>query len=122
MFIKVMKYFVIFLCGYILINWISIPHPFVLADFFISLVVNPLKFFVATLDICIGFIFTGRVIRELRVCSKKTWQTQKVIGINCFIEYLCLLIVFSLLFYLGWELTIVFFSLSLFYGMISIES
>ncbi|WHY65534.1 hypothetical protein [Neobacillus sp. SuZ13] len=121
MFIKVVKYFVIFLCGYILIKWISIPHPFVLADFFISLVVNPLKFFAATLVFFIGFLLTGRVLSELIVGTKIAWQKRKVIGVDLLIEYLYLLIVFCLLFYLGLVQTIVFFSLSLFYGIISIE-
>lgn len=121
MFIKVVKYFVIFLCGYILINWISIPHPFVLADFFISFIVNPLKFFVATLVFFIGFLLTGQVISELFVGAKNIWFNRKLMDVNIFFECFCLLFVFSLLFYLGWEQTIVFFSLSLFYGMISIE-
>jgi len=121
MFIKAVKYFVIFLCGYILIKWISIPHPFVLADFFISLVVNPLKFFAATLVFFIGFLLTGRVLSELIVGTKIAWQKRKVIGVDLLIEYLYLLIVFCLLFYLGLVQTIVFFSLSLFYGMISFE-
>lgn len=121
MFIKVIKYFVIFLCGYILIKWISIPHPFVLSDFFISLVINPLKFFAATLVFFIGFLLTGRVLSELIVGTKIAWQKRKVIGVDLLIEYLYLLIVFCLLFYLGLVQTIVFFSLSLFYGMISIE-
>ncbi|MEH7086182.1 hypothetical protein V7139_26145 [Neobacillus drentensis] len=120
MFIKAVKYFVIFLCGYILIKWISIPYPFVLADFFISLVVNPLKFFAATLVFFIGFLLTGRVLSELIVGTKIAWQKRKVIGVDLLIEYLYLLIVFCLLFYLGLVQTIVFFSLSLFYGMISI--
>lgn len=121
MFIKVIKYFVIFLCGYILIKWISIPHPFVLSDFFISLVINPLKFFAATLVFFIGFLLTGRVLSELIVGTKIAWQKRKVMGVDLLIEYLYLLIVFCLLFYLGLVQTIVFFSLSLFYGMISIE-
>ncbi|WP_026563952.1 hypothetical protein [Bacillus sp. UNC41MFS5] len=121
MFIKVIKYFVIFLCGYILIKWISIPHPFVISDFFISLVINPLKFFAATLVFFIGFLLTGRVLSELIVGTKIAWQKRKVIGVDLLIEYLYLLIVFCLLFYLGLVQTIVFFSLSLFYGMISIE-
>ena len=121
MFIKVIKYFVIFLCGYILIKWISIQHPFVLSDFFISLVINPLKFFAATLVFFIGFLLTGRVLSELIVGTKIAWQKRKVIGVDLLIEYLYLLIVFCLLFYLGLVQTIVFFSLSLFYGMISIE-
>ncbi|MCM3114657.1 hypothetical protein M3610_05095 [Neobacillus sp. MER 74] len=121
MFIKVIKYFVIFICGYILIKWISIPQPFALSDFFISLVVNPLKFFAATLVFFIGFLLTGRVLSELIVGTKIAWQKRKVIGVDLLIEYLYLLIVFCLLFYLGLVQTIAFFSLSLFYGMISIE-
>ncbi|MEH7303551.1 hypothetical protein [Neobacillus drentensis] len=121
MFFKVATCFVIFLCGYILIKWISIPHPFVLADFFISLVVNPLKFFASTLVFFIGSLITGRVIRELIIGTKKTWQKRKVMVDTLLFEYLLLIIIFSFLFHLGWEQTIVFFSLSLFYGMISME-
>ncbi|MEH7075629.1 hypothetical protein [Neobacillus drentensis] len=121
MLIKVVKFLVIFLCGYIVIKWVSIQHPFILADFFISLVVNPLKFFAATLVFFIGFLLTGRVFRELIVSIKKAWHKPKVFDVNIFLEYLWFLIIFSFLFYLGWELTLVFFSLSLFYGMISIE-
>jgi len=118
---KVLNYFVIFLCGYIVINWISITHPFVLADFFISLIMNPLKFFAASLVFFIGFLFTGRVIRELIHRTRNAWQKPGAWRGDLFFEYLVLFFIFFSLFYLGWEQTLVFFSLSLFYGMISIE-
>ncbi|MEH7501113.1 hypothetical protein V7152_03570 [Neobacillus drentensis] len=121
MYKKVWKFFVIFLCGYILIKWIPINHPFVLSDFIISLVMNPLKFFAGAVVFFIGILITGRVIRELIHKKRKTWQKRKISGVNLFFEYLYLFITLSLLFYLGWEQTLVFFSLSLFYGMISIE-
>jgi len=121
MFIKVVKYFIIFLCGYILIKWIPFTHPFVLADFFISLVINPVRFLAATLVFFIGFLFTGRVMRELIVGTNKAWDRRKVKDVGLLLEYFYLLIIISLLLYLGWEQTVVFFSLSLFYGMISIE-
>jgi hypothetical protein len=118
---KVLNYFVIFLCGYIVINWISITHPFVLADFFISLIMNPLKFFAASLVFFIGFLFTGKVIRELIHRTRNAWQKPGAWRGDLFFEYLVLFFIFFSLFYLGWEQTLVFFSLSLFYGMISIE-
>lgn len=121
MYKKVLKYLVIVLCGYILIKWIPITHPFVLSDFFIGLVMNPLKFFAGAVVFLIGFLFTGSVFRELLHRKRKTWHKGKISGVPLFFEYLYLLITFSLLFYLGWEQTLVFFSLSLFYGMISIE-
>jgi hypothetical protein len=121
MFKKVLTYFVIFICGYIVIKWISITHPFVLADFFISLVINPLKFFAASFVFFIGFLVTSRVIRELIHRTRKAWQKRGAWGGFLFFEYLVLFFIFFSLFYLGWEQTLVFFSLSLFYGMIFIE-
>jgi hypothetical protein len=121
MFKKVLNYFVILLCGYIVIKWISITHPFVLADFFISFVMNPLKFFAASLVFFIGILFTGKVIRELIHRTRNAWQQRRVWEGDLFFEYLVLFFIFFSLFYLGWEQALVFFSLSLFYGMISIE-
>jgi hypothetical protein len=121
MYKKVFKYLAIFLCGYILIKWITIPQPFVLSDFFIGLVMNPLKFFAASVVYFIGFLITGRVICELFHRTRKTWQKREILDAALFFEYLFLLIIFFLLFNLGWQQTFVFFSLSLFYGMISIE-
>lgn len=121
MFKKVLNYFVIFLCGYIVIKWITITYPFVLSDFFISFVMNPLKFFAASLVFFIGFLFTGKVIRELIHRTRNAWQKRRVWEGELFFEYLVLFFIFFSLFNLGWEQTLVFFSLSLFYGMISIE-
>lgn len=121
MYKKVLKYLAIFLCGYILIKWITIPQPFVLSDFLIGLVMNPLKFFVASVVYFIGFLITGRVICELILRTRKKRKKREKSGLALFFEYLFLLIIFFLLFNLGWQQTLVFFSLSLFYGMISME-
>lgn len=121
MYKKVMKYLVIFLCGYILIKWITIPHPFILSEFFLGLVMNPIKFFAASVVFFIGFLVTGRVIGELLHRTIKKWTKLEKSGINLFFEYLLVFIIFLLLFTLSWEQSLVFFSLSLLYGMISIE-
>lgn len=121
MFKKMLNYMLIFICGYVAIKWVSITHPFVIADFFISLVMNPLKFFAASLVFFIGLLFTGRVIRELIHRTRNAWQKRRVWEGELFFEYFVLFFIFVSLFNLGWEQTLVFFSLSLFYGMISIE-
>ena len=121
MYKKVMKYLVIFLCGYILIKWITIPHPFILSDFFLGLVMNPLKFFAASVVFFIGFLVTGRVMGELLSRTREKQMKREKSGVNLFFEYLLLFIIFLLLFILSWEQTLVFFSFSLLYGMISIE-
>jgi hypothetical protein len=120
MFKQMLKYLFVFLFGYLLIKWVSIPPPFVLADFFISLVLNHLKFFAASIVFFIGSLYTGKIINEL-IHKTKIWQKRCVWGVILFLEYLGQLLIFSLLFYLGWEQTIVFYSLSLFCGMISNE-
>jgi hypothetical protein len=121
MYKKVLTDLVIFLSGYLLIKWITIPHPFVLSEFFIGLVINPLKFFIASVVFFIGFLVTGKVIRELLHRTREMGQKREKLGMNLFLEYLFLFFIFFLLFKMGWEQNLVFFSFSLFYGMISIE-
>ena len=119
MFKKVGMLVVIFICGYLLIEWISITHPFVLSEFFIAFVINPLKFFASSVACFIGVLCNGKLIREL--IHKLRKARIKLIQIQLIMECIGLFLVFILLFQLGWAHTLVFFSLSILYGMISVE-
>ncbi|WP_160721394.1 hypothetical protein [Bacillus sp. USDA818B3_A] len=121
MFKRLWLLLIIFISGFLLIEWIPIEHPFVLSDFFISLVLNPLKFFAAALAFFIGLMCCGKMIRELIDRTKVGWVNHLKWMVLLFIEYLGLILVFLLLFKIGWETTLVFFSLSVLYGMISVE-
>ncbi|MCM3724431.1 hypothetical protein M3226_01775 [Neobacillus cucumis] len=121
MFKRISLLLIIFICGYLLIEWVPIEHPFVLSDFVITLVLNPLKFIAAALAFFFGIVCSGKFIRELRDRTGIGWVRHFRWMIQLFTEYIGLLIVFILLFQIGWEHTLVFFSLSLLYGMISVE-
>ncbi|WP_413309117.1 hypothetical protein AA0X95_11925 [Bacillus sp. 1P10SD] len=121
MFFNVGMLLVTFLCGYLTIQWIPITHPFVLSDFFISLVVNPLKFFAASMAFFIGIICAGSEIRVILHTTIRTWKKDIHLKLLFYFKIGGLLVVFFFLFQLGWEHTLVFFSLSIVYGIISVK-
>jgi hypothetical protein len=110
----------IFICGYLVIEWISVQHPFNLADFFIALVLQPLQFFMAALALFLGILLNARILKDWVHTVKKILAGQKPIGNTYFWDFVGLLCIFFLLFHLGWEQTLVFLGLSMIYGMISI--
>ena len=112
---------VTFLSGYLTIKWIPITHPFVLSDFFISLVVNPIKFFAASLAFFIGIICVGSQIQMIIHTTKRTWKKDYHLKLLFYSKIIGLLVLFFLLFQLGWEHTLVFFSFSMVYGIISVK-
>jgi hypothetical protein len=121
MLIRILKLLVIYLCGYLIIKWISIPHPFVLSDFFIGLVMNPLEFFAVSLVYISGILITGGVIRKHIHRTRNSWKKSRKWGVLIFLEYSGLVFIFLLLFQLGMEHTLIFFSFSILYGMISLK-
>ena len=121
MYFNVGMLLVTFLSGYLTIKWIPIAHPFVLSDFFISLVVNPIKFFAASLAFFIGIICAGSQIRMILHTTKRAWKKDFHFKLLFYSKIVGLLVVFFLLFQLGLEHTLVFFSLSMVYGIISIK-
>ncbi|MGG1675112.1 hypothetical protein ACIFOT_05080 [Neobacillus sp. NRS-1170] len=121
MFMRLVQFVFAFFSGYLVIKWISIPHPYVLADFFVGIVINPLQFFAAAIALFIGILINGGVIKGIINKTIKAWRKQMSWSILMLLEYCGFGIVFFLLFYIGWEETLLFFSLSFLYGMISIE-
>ncbi|MCH6269059.1 hypothetical protein [Neobacillus citreus] len=109
----------IYLFGYLFIKWIWIPKPFVLADFFIVLITHPLEFLAAALALFLGVLLTGGLIKDF---IHKLRGAQKKHILLKIIEMVFLIIVFTILFRFGWEQALVFFSLSIVYGTISLES
>ncbi|MDN3016677.1 hypothetical protein PH210_10775 [Paenibacillus sp. BSR1-1] len=122
MFIRLVHFSLVFLCGYLVIKWILIPHPYALTDFFVGIVINPLQFFAAAIALFIGILISGGVIHGIINKTIKTRKKQSSWSILMLLEYCGFGFVFFLLFYISWEETLIFFSLSLLYGMISVEN
>ncbi|MBS4215830.1 hypothetical protein [Neobacillus rhizophilus] len=118
--IEVGRILFIYLFGYLFSNWIWIPQPFVLADFFIGLITHPFEFLAASLALFFGVLLSGGLIKEfihmLRDARKKHLLLLKMF------ELVILVMVFLILFQFGWEQALVFFCLSIVYGTISLES
>ncbi len=117
---NIWKLCIVFLCGYLINKWIPINHPFILTDFLIRFIVKPLEFFAGSIAFFIGLVVNARYIRET-ILKKKHLQEQKRRGWEVLAALSGLLLIFSVHFYIGPELTLLFFSLSFLYGMISVE-
>lgn len=118
---KLVKFSMVLLCGYLVTKWITIPYPFILADFFIGIVIKPLQFFAAAIALFIGMLLIGDLIREIITRTSKAWRKQIPWRLPILLEYCCLGFVFCLISYFGWKQAIIFFSLGLLYGMISVR-
>lgn len=105
--------------GYLYIKWIPIHSPFHLSEFFIGLIVDPLKFFAASIAFTIGFIITGIHIKEGIYETRQILKGSKRISFSTFISY-AVLFNFCFLFQIGAIQAIVFFCFALMYVMISI--
>ncbi|MGG3562630.1 hypothetical protein ABES03_13635 [Neobacillus rhizosphaerae] len=121
MYFNVGMLLVTFLCGYLTIQWTPITQPLVLSEFFISLVINPIKFFAASLAFFIGIICAGSQLRMILQTTKRTRKNDFHLKLLFYSKIVGLLVVFFLLFQLGWVHTLIFFSLSMVYGIISVK-
>lgn len=117
---RISRFVFIFICGYLVIEWIPIKHPFNLADFFIGLVMEPLKFLLAALALFLGILINARIFKDLVHTVKKVLTGRNQIRKTHLWDFLVLLFIYILLFQLGWEQTFALLGLSLIYGMISL--
>lgn len=109
-----------FLCGNLFIGMLPIVFPFDLSEILLIFVMNPFEFFVASIVCITGFMMNAKVIEvgmkqiALLFFGKKAEVIEVVL-------FLLLCISFVILFILGFWQTVIFFSFSLLYGMISID-
>ncbi|MGJ7909344.1 hypothetical protein [Neobacillus sp. LXY-1] len=121
MFLRLIRLLGVFICGYLVIKWITVQHPFILGDFFIELVIHPLEFFAATLAFFLGVIFTGRVFRDLIHTLGKIFSKQKEQKWYFLFNSIGCLVVFFFLFQLGWEHSLLILCVSVIYSVASIN-
>ncbi|MDE3839432.1 hypothetical protein C0966_08700 [Bacillus methanolicus] len=110
-----------FICGYLYINWVPIHNPFVISDFFAEFVLEPLEFLVAAIVFLIGLIANGDLLRE--GIEKKTFAFIRRKNVSIYELAVNYSVIFSFIImtrYGIWQ-TIVLFSFSFIYGMISID-
>lgn len=120
MIVKVLPLLIGFLCGNLFIKMLPIGIPFNFTEILLLFVMNPFEFFAVSTVFIIGFMMNAKMIEDglkqliLLIFRKKVEVTEIFL-------FLLLLISFIILFILGFWQTVIFFSFSLLYGMISID-
>lgn len=108
------------ICGLLLIKWVPLPFPFSLTELFVTFVLDPVKFFAASLVFIVGIIMHGKLIKYIftmtaKVRNKKTGTIVQLI--------LCygVILNFMILLKIGIWQTISLLGFSILYGMISLD-
>jgi hypothetical protein len=109
-----------FICGCLFINWMPIQFPFVISDFFAEFVLEPLEFFAAAVAFFIGLVANGDLIREGVEKTAALMHKKNVSFFEMAVNYSVILSFIIMARYGFWQ-TIVLFSFSFIYGMISID-
>lgn len=111
----------IFICGYLIIEWLPIYHPFRLENFIIGIILHPLEFFAASTAFFVGMIINAQIFQAVIQNSIRAVKKQIPWTNPIFFMYPGLFLTYFFLFQHGWEQTLALFSLSFLYGMISVE-
>lgn len=109
-----------FFCGYLFIMSFPVVSPFSLSEIILEFVLHPFEFFIASVVFIIGFMVNALMIKE-GVEQVISFIYQKQINIMAVFNFLLLIIGFSVLFVTGFWQTVVFFSFSMLYGIISLD-
>lgn len=107
-------------CGYLFILLFPIDSPFKLSEFLLEFVINPFAFFVASIVFIIGFMTNALIIKE-GIEEMFLFYNQKESNLVEIFLVLLLMVSFYILFQKGFWQTMVFFSFSILYGIISLD-
>jgi hypothetical protein len=67
----ILRLILIFLCGYLVIEWFPITYPIEIAEILVGPIIYPLEFFAATLAFFFCLFFSIQLIHEiLRLTNK----------------------------------------------------
>lgn len=120
MFKKIIMLLIGFICGVLFIKLTPFGLPIDMENLLLTFVLNPIEFFIASVVFIIGFIMNANILEDgiiqasLFLLGKKGAFYGIILSISLFIS-------FFILFYLGFWQTLLFFSFSCLYGMISID-
>jgi hypothetical protein len=115
---KFIRLVVGFLSGYLFIKWFPIIKPFSFLQIFIEFMMEPVNFLTSMLTFVVGFIVYASVLKTLYNQMTFILLSKKIKVLDVVIIF-CSIISFVVLFLLGKWQTVIFFSFSVIYGMIS---
>lgn len=107
-------------CGYLFVKWVPVTYPFQFTDFMLEFVFNPLEFLAASISFVAGVLLIGPNVKDTisyflqLVKGKQKWRLHSLHG-------LCIPFGIFILAGSGIVQTVVFFSISLVYGMILLK-
>ncbi|WP_174734041.1 hypothetical protein [Mesobacillus harenae] len=109
-----------FVSGYLFIQWVPIPLPFVFSELVVEFVLDPLEFFAAALAFILGVTSLGSIIEDGFDHTVKFFKGKRTSFLGVIVLVLTL-IGFYFLFNEGFWQTSIFFGFSCLYGMISVD-
>lgn len=65
------RIFIIFLCGYLFIEWFPITYPLQLSDILVGPIIYPLEFFAALLALFFGLVVIVQLLQEFLKLTMK---------------------------------------------------
>lgn len=109
-----------FLCGYLFIKWVPIEFPLHIPDAVIEFLFHPIEFLVASIVFIIGFLIYADLIKNGTMLFFFLFHQKKIMILEQLLSLL-VIVSFLVLFVLGFWQTIIFFSFSVVYGIISLD-
>lgn len=70
------KLVMIFICGYLMLKWLPINHPFHFEEFIIGIIIRPLEFFAASIAFYIGMAINVQLLHEVFQKTRKALKKQ----------------------------------------------
>lgn len=121
-FLRYLPLFIVsIISGYLYVNWLPIPSTITVYSIIMEFVLNPVKFFAATISFFIGFITNGIFIRGSFLQLKSDRKYKGKSKFEPIINVLSWIITCFLLMRLGfWQMSI-FFSFAIVYGMMTFD-
>jgi hypothetical protein len=110
------------LCGYLYIHLSLIDSPSSVIEGFIIFILPPLRFFLAVLMFLIGLVMNAHLIKWLLYKTFELWRKKKYWNFGLFIFYVGFIISTAYLINLDLGHTLIFFSFSVVYGIISMDA
>ncbi len=109
-----------FFSGFFFIRLIEIEEPFNLSELLIGFILNPFQFFAAMICLLISFITNAILLKEAIIQTLFIVKKQSFSFKNAALGY-CVILIFILLFQIGFWHTLVLSFFTVIYGIISID-
>lgn len=117
---KWMQLLIGFLCGYLFIKWFPLQFPLHISEMVVEFLFHPIEFLAASVVLIIGFLIHADLLINGTILLFFTFFRKKMM-ISDQLPSLLVIVNFLVLFALEFWPTIIFFSFSVLYGIISLD-